>query len=44
MVRTTVKKNTWGIDDEYLIIEVQVDSSEFKAGETVNVIIEKVNE
>ena len=35
-----VKNNTWGIDDEYLTVEVQIDSSKFKRGDPVKVTIE----
>ena len=39
---THVQKRTWDRDDTYLVIEVQVDSSEFKNGDEVKVTIEKV--
>lgn len=35
-----VKNNVWGIDDEYLTVEVQV--SKFKRGDKVKVTVEKV--
>ncbi|MCK5012736.1 MAG: hypothetical protein KAS66_02865 [Candidatus Omnitrophica bacterium] len=37
-----VKNNTWGIDDEYLTVDVQVDSSKFKRGDHVKVTIENI--
>lgn len=37
-----VKNNTWGIDDEYLTVDIQVDSSKFKRGDRVIVTIDKL--
>lgn len=37
-----VKNNIWGHDDEYLTVEVQVDSLKFKRGDSVKVTIEKL--
>lgn len=37
-----VKNNVWGSGDEYLTVEVQVDSSKFRRGEHVNVTIESI--
>ena len=37
-----VKNNIWGHDDEYLTVEVQVDSSKFKPGDDVKITIEKL--
>ena len=39
-----VKNNVWGHGDEYLTVEVQVDSSKFKRGEHVNVTIENITD
>ena len=39
---TQVQKRRWDIDDEYLVVEAQVDSSEFKSGDEVKVTIEKI--
>jgi len=39
---THVQRKVWDVDDDYLIIEVQVDESEFKKGDKVKVVIEKV--
>lgn len=37
-----VKNNRWGPEDEYLTVEVQVDSPDFKEGDAVKVTIEKL--
>ena len=37
-----VKNNVWGPGDEYLTVEVQVDSSKFKRGDRVKVTIESI--
>ena len=39
-----VKNNTWGIDDEYLTVDVQIDSSKFKRGDRVKVTIESITD
>ena len=37
-----VKNNVWGPGDEYLTVEVQVDSSKFKRGDDVKITVEKL--
>lgn len=37
-----VNKKLWGPDDEYLTVEVQVDSSIFKSNEKVKVTVEQL--
>ena len=37
-----VKNNVWGPGDEYLTVEVQVDSSKFKCGDLVKVTVDKL--
>ena len=37
-----VSKKVWGSDDEYLTVEVQVDSSIFKAMENVRVTVDQL--
>lgn len=37
-----VKNNAWGPGDEYLTVEVQVDSSKFKRGDLVKVTVDKL--
>lgn len=39
-----VKNNVWDVDDEYLTVEVQVSSLDFKAGQRVRVSIEKLGD
>ena len=39
-IETYVKNNVWGIDDEYLTVEVQVDK--FRRGDKVKVTVEKM--
>ena len=41
---TYVKNNTWGINDEYLTVDIQVDSSKFKRGEHVKVTVESISD
>ena len=36
-----VKTKRWDFDDEYLIVEVQVSSENFKRGDIVKVTVEK---
>ena len=36
-----VKNLVYGIDDEYLTVEVQVSSSKFKRGDKVKITVEK---
>jgi len=35
-----IEQRTWGFDDEYLILQVQVSSLNFKKGDKVKVTIE----
>lgn len=37
-----VQKRRWDINDEYLVVEAQLDSSEFKSGDKVKITIEKI--
>ncbi|MCK4668162.1 hypothetical protein KAU33_15525 [Candidatus Dependentiae bacterium] len=37
-----VKNNVWGPNDEYLTVEVQVDSLKFKEGDAVEVTVKKL--
>ena len=39
-----VKNNVWGLGDEYLTVEVQVDSSKFKRGDYVKVTVENITD
>ena len=39
-IETHVQSKMWDIDDEYLIVEVQV--SNFKRGDKVRVVVEKI--
>lgn len=39
-----VKNNVWGPGDEYLTVDVQVDSSKFKRGEHVKVTVESISD
>ena len=39
---TYIQKRIWDRDDDYLVIEVQVDELKFKKGDEVKVTIEKV--
>jgi hypothetical protein len=44
-IEKVVEKRVWDVDDEYLVIpEIQVYCDEFKAGDRVRVIIEKIEE
>jgi len=36
-----VKNLVYGIDDEYLVVEVQVSSSKFKPGDKVRITVER---
>ena len=38
-----VVEKVWGPDDTYLTVEVQVDSSQFKRGDKVEVMVRKKN-
>lgn len=38
---TIVKERHWGPDDDYLVVEVQVDELDVKKGEKVTVTVEK---
>lgn len=42
IITSYVDKKTWGPDDEYLTITVQVDSSKFKRGDLVEVTVDKL--
>ena len=42
IIFTSVKRKVWGFEDEYFVVEAQVDGSEFKAGDKVKVTIEKI--
>ena len=42
IITSYVNKNTWGPDDEYLTVTVSVDSSKFKRGDLVKVIVDKL--
>lgn len=35
-----IEQRSWGFDDEYLILQVQVSSTDFKKGDKVKVTIE----
>ena len=39
---TYIQKRIWDREDDYLVIEVQVDELEFKKGDEVKVTIKKV--
>ena len=41
-ITSYVKNNVWGPGDEYLTVEVQVDSSKFKRGALVKVTVDKL--
>jgi len=42
IINGRVSKKVWGPDDEYLTVEVQVDSSIFKSMENVKVTVEQL--
>ena len=44
IITSHVKNNVWGPRDEYLTVEVQVDSSKFKRGDQVKATIENVGD
>ena len=41
-ITSYVKNNVWELGDEYLTVEVQVDSSKFKRGDLVKVTVDKL--
>ena len=43
-IKGYIKSRTWDVDDTFLIIETQVDSTKFKPNEKVNIVVSSLEE